>query len=62
VSETHSVYMHALLSYFKQDKYSKKHLKPLLRVQFKKAQNEIKALLNQSANPLLLAFSPEQAS
>ncbi|ADT69669.1 MULTISPECIES: hypothetical protein [Pseudoalteromonas] len=62
LSETHTVFMHALVSYFKQDKHSKKHLKPHLRGQFKKAQKEIKALVNQSANPLLLAFSPEQAS
>ena len=50
--------MHALISYFKNDKVSKKHLKPHLRGQFKKAQKEIKALVNNSANPLLLAYSP----
>ncbi|WP_024605479.1 hypothetical protein [Pseudoalteromonas sp. TAE79] len=58
LSETHTVFMHALISYFKNDKVSKKHLKPHLRGQFKKAQKEIKALVNNSANPLLLAYSP----
>jgi hypothetical protein len=50
--------MHALVSYFKKDKNSKKHLKPHLRSQFKKAQKEIKELVHNSANPLLLAYSP----
>lgn len=58
LSETHTVFMHALISYFKNDTVSKKHLKPHLRGQFKKAQKEIKALVNNSANPLLLAYSP----
>ncbi|MEM5512186.1 hypothetical protein WNY79_04715 [Pseudoalteromonas sp. AS84] len=58
LSETHTVFMHALISYFKNDKVSKKHLKPHLRGQFKKAQKEIKALVSNSANPLLLAYSP----
>ena len=58
LSETHTVFMHALVSYFKNDKASQKHLKPHLRGQFKKAQKEIKALVNNSANPLLLAYSP----
>jgi hypothetical protein len=58
LSETHTVFMHALVSYFKQDTQSKKHLKPHLRSQFKKALKEIKELLNNSADPLLLANSP----
>ncbi|MBH0072715.1 hypothetical protein I6E78_12120 [Pseudoalteromonas sp. NZS127] len=58
LSETHTVFMHALVSYFKNDKRSKQHLKPHLRGQFKKAQKEIKALVNNSANPLLLAYMP----
>jgi hypothetical protein len=58
LSEPHTVFMHALVSYFKQDTQSKKHLKPHLRGQFKKAQKEIKELLNNSANPLLLANCP----
>lgn len=60
LSETHTVFIHALVSYFKQDTHSKKHLKPHLRGQFKKAQKVIKALLNHSADPLLLAYSPTQ--
>lgn len=58
LNETHTVFMHALVSYFKNDKRSKQHLKPHLRGQFKKAQKEIKALVNNSANPLLLAYMP----
>jgi hypothetical protein len=58
LSETHTVFMHALISYFKNDSVSKKHLKPHLRSQFKKAQKEIKALVDSSANPLLLAYAP----
>ncbi|MBQ4832971.1 hypothetical protein J8L70_06940 [Pseudoalteromonas sp. MMG010] len=58
LSETHTVFMHALVCYFKNDHRSKKHLKPHLRSQFKKAQKEIKALIAQTANPLLLAYSP----
>jgi hypothetical protein len=58
LSETHTVFMHALVSYFKNDKNSKKYLKPHLRSQFKKAQKEIKVLIDNSANPLLLAYLP----
>ncbi|BBW92816.1 hypothetical protein PS1M3_29030 [Pseudoalteromonas sp. PS1M3] len=58
LSETHTVFMHALVCYFKKDNVSKKHLKPHLRSQFKKAQKEIKALVSESANPLLLAYAP----
>ena len=58
LSETHTVFMHALISYFKNESASKKYLKPHLRSQFKQAKKEIKALVNNSANPLLLAYAP----
>jgi hypothetical protein len=60
LSETHTVFMHALVSYFKKDNTSKKHLKPHLRSQFKKAHKEIKALIEHSAHPLLLAYSEKE--
>ncbi|WP_372762637.1 hypothetical protein [Pseudoalteromonas sp.] len=58
LSETHTVFMHALVSYFKQESDSKKHLKPHLRSQFKHAQKQIKRLVSNSAHPLLLAYAP----
>ncbi|MGO2292331.1 MAG: hypothetical protein ACTJH9_00100 [Pseudoalteromonas sp.] len=61
LSESQTLFMHALVSHFKGDKHSKKYLKPHLRGQFKKAQREIKALINNSPDPLLLAFDDKKA-
>lgn len=61
LSESQTLFMHALVSYFKGDKHSKKHLKPHLRGQFKKAQREIKALISNSPDPLLLALDDKKA-
>lgn len=61
LSESQTLFMHALVSHFKGDKQSKKYLKPHLRGQFKKAQREIKALINNSPHPLLLALDDKKA-
>lgn len=61
LSEPQTLFMHALICHFKGYKDSKKHLKPHLRSQFKKAQKEIKALVNSTANPLLLALDDKKA-
>ncbi|KTF12171.1 hypothetical protein [Pseudoalteromonas sp. H105] len=61
LTESQTLFMHALICHFKGHNDSKKHLKPHLRSQFKKAQKEIKALLNETANPLLLALDEKKA-
>jgi len=60
LTEPQTLFMHALVTHFKGDNQSKKFLKPHLRSQYKKAQKQIKALVSDSANPLLLALD-EQA-
>lgn len=61
LSETQTVFMHALICHFKGDQDSKKYLKPHLRSQFRKAQKQIKAMVNDTANPLLLALDEQEA-
>ncbi|WP_404341196.1 hypothetical protein [Pseudoalteromonas mariniglutinosa] len=59
LTEPQTLFMHALVCHFKGDKQSKKFLKPHLKSQFTKAQKQIKALLTNSANPLLLALEQQ---
>ncbi|KPH56945.1 hypothetical protein AMS58_00420 [Pseudoalteromonas porphyrae] len=61
LSESQTLFMHALICHFKGHQESKKYLKSHLRGQFKKAQKEIKALVNDTANPLLLALDEKKA-
>lgn len=61
LNESQTLFMHALVCHFKGHNDSKKYLKPHLRSQFKKAQKEIKAVINDTANPLLLALDDKKA-
>ncbi len=61
LTESQTLFMHALVCHFKGHRDSKKYLKPHLRSQFKKAQKEIKAVINDTANPLLLALDDKKA-
>lgn len=56
LTEPQTLFMHALVTHFKGDSQSKTFLKPHLRSQYKKAQKQIKALMHNSANPMLLAL------
>ena len=56
LTEPQTLFMHALVTHFKGDSQSKTFLKPHLRSQYKKAQKQIKALMHDSANPMLLAL------
>ncbi|AXV64312.1 hypothetical protein D0907_02980 [Pseudoalteromonas lipolytica] len=60
LTESQTLFMHALVTHFKTDNQTKKYLKPHLRSQYKKAQKQIKAFINDSANPLLLALDEQK--
>ena len=60
LTEPQTVFMHALICHFKPQVDGKKHLKPHLRSMYKQAQKQIKALLNESANPYLLALEEKR--
>ncbi|MCQ8879544.1 hypothetical protein NQT69_16195 [Pseudoalteromonas shioyasakiensis] len=61
LTETQTLFLHALVCHFKGHQDSKKFLKSHLRSQFKRAQREIKALINDTANPLLLILDEKKA-
>jgi len=60
LTEPQTVFMHALICHFKPQVDGKKHLKSHLRSMYKQAQKQIKALLNESANPYLLALEEKR--
>lgn len=56
LTEQQSVFVHALVCYFKEEKYGHKHLKSHLVGQFKKATKQIRSLINNSERGDLLAL------
>lgn len=56
LNEQESIFLHALVCHFKGDEQGGKHLKPHLKGMFKKAQKQLKKILQNSADPMLLAL------
>ncbi|MEI8604544.1 hypothetical protein P4S61_05365 [Pseudoalteromonas sp. B160] len=61
LSEPQTLFMHALICHFKGYKDSKKAFKAALTQPIQKGAKEIKALVNSTANPLLLALDDKKA-
>lgn len=56
LSEQESIFLHALVCYLKGDEKGGQHLKPHLKGMYKKAQKQLKKILQTSADPMLLAL------
>ncbi|TMP37718.1 hypothetical protein [Pseudoalteromonas rubra] len=56
LSEAETVFVHALVCYFKPQYNGAKHLKPHLRSLYKKAQKQLKGIIKSSPDPVLLAL------
>ncbi|KZN42389.1 hypothetical protein N483_12770 [Pseudoalteromonas luteoviolacea NCIMB 1944] len=56
LSEQESIFLHALVCHFKGEQQGGKHLKPHLKSMFKKAQKQLKKILETSPDPMLLAL------
>ncbi|MBD1580800.1 hypothetical protein [Pseudoalteromonas sp. S16_S37] len=59
LTEAQTVFMHALVCYFKPNVDGKKHLKPHLKSIYKKAQKQIASYISDSPNPVLLMLKEQ---
>ncbi|MCG7535630.1 hypothetical protein [Pseudoalteromonas sp. OOF1S-7] len=56
LSEAETVFVHALVCYFKPQYQGAKHLKPHLKSLYKKAQKQLRGIIKSSPDPVLLAL------
>lgn len=61
LGEDECLFLHALVCHFKPEVDGAKHLKPHLKSQFKRAKKQVAGMIEQSANPLLLAMEHASA-
>ncbi|OHU89090.1 MULTISPECIES: hypothetical protein [Pseudoalteromonas] len=62
LSEEQTVFMHALICYFKPEVDGKKHLKPHLKSVYKKAHKQIQEYIKGTPNPLLLMLKEQSGA
>ncbi|WP_125716727.1 hypothetical protein [Pseudoalteromonas rubra] len=56
LSEAETVFVHALVCYFKPQYQGARHLKPHLKSLYKKAQKQLREIIKSSPDPVLLAL------